>query len=86
MTIKPSQLFGWEHEPAQERPSAFMNSTSFASLSGYHANLGFEGMPVAKPPPNLPAAQIPAVEPMTVPSWPCPEQSFTEAPLVSSSG
>jgi hypothetical protein len=33
--IKQSQLFGWEHEPAVERASAFMHSTQFGSLSTY---------------------------------------------------
>lgn len=33
--FKPSQLFGWESEPVDERPSEFM-STGYSSLSGYH--------------------------------------------------
>ena len=35
--IKASQLFGWEQEPADERPSEFMPSrlSGFAELSGY---------------------------------------------------
>ncbi len=28
--------FTWDHEPAEERPSEFMNSTSYSLLSGYH--------------------------------------------------
>ena len=37
--IKASQLFGWEHEPAQERPSEFMPSrlSGFSELSGHGA-------------------------------------------------
>jgi len=33
--IKISQLFGWDQEPVDERPSAFMDSTHFGSLSGF---------------------------------------------------
>lgn len=33
--FKPSQLFDWESEPVDERPSEFM-STGYSSLSGYH--------------------------------------------------
>lgn len=28
--------FTWDHEPSEERPSEFMNSTSYSLLSGYH--------------------------------------------------
>jgi hypothetical protein len=34
--FKQSQIYGWESEPADERPSEFMHSTGYASLSGYH--------------------------------------------------
>jgi hypothetical protein len=34
--FKQSQLYGWEEEPVDERPSEFMSSTGFATLSGYH--------------------------------------------------
>jgi hypothetical protein len=30
-------VFGWEHEPADERPSEFSQSTGYSLLSGYHA-------------------------------------------------
>ncbi len=35
--IKPSQIFGYEQEPADERPSAFMGASlsGFAALSGH---------------------------------------------------
>lgn len=33
--FKQSQLFGWDSEPVDERPSEFM-STGYSSLSGYH--------------------------------------------------
>ena len=52
--IKPSQVFGWEQEPVDERPSEFMVSTSFGTLSGYHANLEDENAVVA-PQPSRPA-------------------------------
>ena len=34
--FKPSQLYGWDSEPVDERPSEFMGSTGYSSLSGYH--------------------------------------------------
>lgn len=34
--VKQSQIYGWESEPADERPSEFTHSTGYASLSGYH--------------------------------------------------
>ena len=37
--IKPSQIFGWEHEPVAERPSEFMPSrlSGFSEFSGLGA-------------------------------------------------
>jgi len=35
MSRNPS-VFGWEHEPADERPSEFARSTGYSVLSGYH--------------------------------------------------
>ncbi|HEY9029451.1 MAG TPA: hypothetical protein VIO33_03430 [Burkholderiaceae bacterium] len=35
--FKESQLYTWESEPVDERPSEFMSSTGYASLSGYHS-------------------------------------------------
>ena len=40
--FKDTQVFGWETEPAPERPSEFVPTTGFSSLSGYYA------MPPAK--------------------------------------
>jgi hypothetical protein len=34
--FKQSQIYGWESEPADERPSAFTHSTTHAPTSGYH--------------------------------------------------
>jgi hypothetical protein len=34
--IKQSQIYGWDEEPAEERPSEFMQSTGYSVLSGYH--------------------------------------------------
>jgi hypothetical protein len=31
-----NSVFGWEHEPADERPSEFSQSTGYSVLSGYH--------------------------------------------------
>lgn len=30
-----SQIYGWDAEPVDERPSEFMESTGYAMLSGY---------------------------------------------------
>jgi hypothetical protein len=35
--LKSTQVFGWEAEPTDERPSEFIPSTGFSSLSGYYA-------------------------------------------------
>ena len=35
MKIKPTQLYDWDTEPVDERPSEFMSSASWSSLSGY---------------------------------------------------
>jgi hypothetical protein len=35
--FKESQLYSWDTEPVDERPSAFMHSTGYATLSGYHS-------------------------------------------------
>ena len=34
--FKATQVFGWESEPADERPTDFGGSTGFSALSGYH--------------------------------------------------
>ena len=36
MKIKSTQLYDWDIEPVDERPSEFMTSTSWSSLSGFH--------------------------------------------------
>lgn len=36
--FKESQLYNWDTEPVDERPSEFMHSTGYATLSGYHSN------------------------------------------------
>lgn len=37
--FKASQLYGWDNEPVDERPSEFVPSTNYATLSGYHSSL-----------------------------------------------
>lgn len=34
--IKPSQIYDWDTEPVDERPSEFMNSTSWSASSSFH--------------------------------------------------
>lgn len=36
MKIKPTQLYDWDSEPVDERPSEF-NSTGWSSASGFYA-------------------------------------------------
>ena len=36
--FKESQLYHWDSEPVDERPSEFMQSGYAAPLSGYHSN------------------------------------------------
>ena len=36
MKIKPSQIYSWEEEPVDERPSEFSSTTGHSMLSGYH--------------------------------------------------
>lgn len=35
--FKDTQLFGWESEPSEQRPSEFAQSTGFSALSDCHA-------------------------------------------------
>lgn len=35
--FKDTQVFDWQTEPKDERPSEFVPSTGFSSLSGYYA-------------------------------------------------
>ena len=35
--FKDTQIFGWETEPKDERPSEFVSSTGYSALSGYYA-------------------------------------------------
>lgn len=35
--FKTTQVFDWEAEPKDERPSEFVPSTGFSSLSGYYS-------------------------------------------------
>jgi energy-converting hydrogenase Eha subunit A len=37
MNIKSSQIYDWDAEPVDERPSEFAASTGYSVLSGYHA-------------------------------------------------
>lgn len=34
--FKETQVFGWDHEPKDERPSEFVPSTGYSVLSGYY--------------------------------------------------
>ncbi len=50
MRIKTTQLFGWEHEPAEERLSTFGSTTSFgATIAGRLLGLAGEESPFKRP-------------------------------------
>jgi len=36
--FKESQLYSWDAEPVDERPSEFVHTTGYATLSGYQSN------------------------------------------------
>ncbi len=38
MKIKPTQIYDWNSEPVDERPSEFM-STGYSHLSGFHPQI-----------------------------------------------
>ena len=35
--FKDTQVYGWDAEPVDERPSEFVQSTGYSALSGYYA-------------------------------------------------
>lgn len=37
MKIKSTQIYDWDTEPVDERPSEFMAHSGFSSASGFHA-------------------------------------------------
>ena len=46
--FKESQLYSWDAEPVDERPSEFMHSTGYATLSGYHSNFDTARRPTSR--------------------------------------
>ena len=56
--IKQSQLYGWEQEPVDERPSEFMHSTHLGFLSSSHSALSTPKVAAAA---RQPASIAPAV-------------------------
>ena len=61
-SIKTTQLFGWEHEPAQERVSTFGSVTSFGTIiAGRSLGLAGHESPFKRPlgPENWPAHREP---------------------------
>jgi hypothetical protein len=57
--IKSSQIFGWDQEPADERPSAFATLSGFAGLSGHGAfdSLSNKPLPPRRSPLMAPEAK-----------------------------
>ena len=45
--IKPTQIYDWDIEPVDERPSEFMNSSSWSASSSFHPPV-----PVVRRPPS----------------------------------
>ena len=48
MKIKPTQIYDWDAEPVDERPSEIMNHSGFSAASGFHAASTFTTPPQAK--------------------------------------
>jgi hypothetical protein len=46
--FKETQVFGWDAEPHDERPSEFVPSTGYSSLSGYYSMPDTRGRPVRR--------------------------------------
>ena len=44
--FKDTQVFDWDMEPKDERPSEFVQSTGYSSLSGYYTMPDSRGRPV----------------------------------------
>ena len=55
--IKLSQIFSWDQEPVDERPSEFMDSTHLGALSGYHPVFGLKDAATTRAAPLDPAAK-----------------------------
>lgn len=49
MKIKPTQIYDWDAEPVDERPSEIMNHSGFAAASGFQAASTLTRPPPAKP-------------------------------------
>jgi|KBSMisStandDraft_5_1062788.scaffolds.fasta_scaffold162863_2 hypothetical protein len=49
MGIKATNLFGWEHEPAQERQSTFGSTTFGTAIAGRSLGLAGEESPFKRP-------------------------------------
>ena len=75
--IKLTQIFGWEHEPADERPSEFMTSR-FSEPSAVEALAPFGK---TDRPPALPARKSPLMTPEAGRATPS-ERDRTLSPLV----
>ncbi len=50
--FKDTQLFGWDAEPSEERPSEFAQSTGYSALSGYYAVPDAHGTSKRRPKAN----------------------------------
>ena len=48
MKIKPTQIYGWDTEPVDERPSEFMNSSSWSASSSFHPALPLVRRPASR--------------------------------------
>lgn len=82
MSIKATQLFGWEHEPAQERQSTFGSTTSFgATMAGRLLGLAGESSPFRHAPTaeNWPARREP-LRPIDTALSPLAEQWVQQLP------
>ena len=46
--IKPTHIYDWDTEPVDERPSEFMNSTSWSASSSFHPPVPVARMPSSR--------------------------------------
>ena len=67
--FKESQLYSWDAEPVDERPSEFMHSTGYATLSGYHSNFDTSRRTVRRPRSGLIGMLVFALVVIAVGGW-----------------
>lgn len=57
-TFKDTQVFDWDCEPKDERPSEFVPSTGYSALSGYYAMPDTRSRPAPRRSGGLPTLVV----------------------------